>query len=83
MLLNARLNIGFIGRFERFEEDLSIVKDRVIGNKDESVARVAPHATNAESFANEMLTPLASELIQDIYRKDFAQFGYSTKLTSI
>lgn len=70
----------FVGRFERFNDDMLEVGRRISPDFSQYVAEVRPHAKNARDHLSEVLTPATADKVRELYRLDFDGFGYSYDL---
>jgi sulfotransferase famil protein len=79
LLFVDHINYDFIGRFERFEQDLEVVKTKFYGGqKEESDASLGKfHQTKASRTFKEFFGRREVDLVQTIYERDFAEFKYS------
>ena len=80
LLQPRRLNYGFIGRFESFDHDFQwllrhIAPDSASGD---GVENIREHAVGGGNFIPRLVGRDESRLIREIYREDFANFGYGT-----
>ncbi len=79
LIPNHRIRFDFIGHFERFEEDLNTVLERIFPAFDR-VYSLNGHATGADNRLKEYYCDASERLVREIYAKDFEQFAYNPVL---
>ncbi len=79
LLQPKKISYDFIGRFENFQIGFDLVAKRAgfTGDGDQALIRKDDHKTNASDRVTAFVHDLERELILDIYKADFDQFGYS------
>ena len=79
LLEPERIDWDFIGRFERIDDDLRVVIERLTTlPAQQQTMRVDPHRTDSDARVAEMIGPAEAELIRHIFAEDFRAFGYAT-----
>lgn len=73
-LISSKVNIDFLGRFERFDEDFTTVR-RHLGVDDKYVQNRFEHRTSAAN-STDLIGPEEKVLIDRIYHDDFERFAY-------
>ena len=77
LLALARVDYGFLGRFESFAEDLTRVVDLLGLRASPDLLRDrTSHTTNARSRLIEFYDDDCVDLVRTIYREDFERLGY-------
>jgi hypothetical protein len=70
------LSYDFIGRLERFSEDMRFVCGKIGIDFDKWCRGVVAHATNADNRLDEFYDQRLRDLVYSKYRTDFEHFGY-------
>ena len=73
-LISPNVNLDFVGRFERFDEDFSKLC-QIIGLPDSGLTEKIHHRTDASAHTY-LIGPEEKALIRRIYRHDFDRFDY-------
>ena len=76
LLRPNRIRYAFIGRFESFRQHFRCVCAQLDINQFASELPDTDHATRASEQVNLYLGHKEAELIQEIYERDFSNFGY-------
>lgn len=74
-----RVKYHFIGRFERFKDDMEFLLGKINGSAKPSGKAVNWHATNASKKLKQYYGSEEIAVVRAIYANDFWHFGYSTK----
>jgi sulfotransferase famil protein len=89
ILSSDQIGYDFIGRFERFENDLKLVMQHIAQENGlslpESILYKSRHSkfqSNAGNKLGSYMTKRAQQLVQKIYAEDFEQFGYDLDLSN-
>lgn len=84
-----KISYDFIGRFERFEEDLKLAMQHIAKENGlalpESILYKSRHSkfqSDAGEKLGSYMTKRAQQLVQKIYAEDFEQFGYDHDLSN-
>lgn len=87
ILSTDKIGYDFIGRFERFEDDLKLVMQHIAQENGLSLpegilykSRHSKFQSNAGEKLGLYMTKQAQQLVQKIYAEDFEQFGYDYDL---
>jgi len=79
VILEGMRASSFIGRFERFEQDFTIVLREIL--RDDEPMEILTrnhHAQGAANLVRDHIGAQEAALIREIYRDDFEKYGYST-----
>ncbi len=74
-LISPKVDLDFLGRFERFDEDFTKFRE-MIGVPYTGVTARVHHKTSASTHLD-LVGPDEKALIKQIYRDDFERFGYA------
>jgi hypothetical protein len=75
LLLMRPGQFDFIGKVEQFDRDIRVVLDRLGGSAD-SIVYHSSRPTQAAQHMDEFYDERSRSLVRDLYREDFAAFGY-------
>lgn len=88
-LFNGLITFNFVGKFEKFEQDLNQVIQKILSdnsnkntliNKDIYSIKFKGRKTNSKQKIIEFYDSDCQHIVKNIYKSDFENFGYSEKL---
>lgn len=81
LLSLARIEYGFLGRFETFQRDLlRLVETLDLQVPVDLLERRTAHVTGADQQLRDYYNPETVSLVREIYREDFERLGYGIDL---
>lgn len=80
VMLSQNVSLDFVGRFEQLDDDLVSLLDRLKIMPSIRIERRDAHRTAAEDRVRELVGDAEKTLIDRIYGRDFARFGYAMEL---
>ena len=79
-ILGLADRMDYVGKLENLDADLETIFARIGGAGPDEVPRAGPPATAASRKLAEFYDAECAALVEQVYREDFARFGYPVGL---